>query len=69
MCDVPPHLRWYHLRKQMGRALALQYRYSVGANALKAWRAEAKYGTACKAKVMGMLYKTDKQVRCISIQA
>ena len=55
--------RWFHLRKQMGRALALQYRYSIGAKALKAWRVEAKYQVTCKTKVMGMLYKTDKQRR------
>ena len=58
----PPLPRWYHLRKQMGRALALQYRYSVGVKVLGEWRGVARHRRLCKAKAMGLLYKTGKQV-------
>ena len=46
----------------MGRALVLQYRLSVGTQALRAWLGVARHQTQAKAKVMGMLYKTSKQV-------
>ena len=46
----------------MGRALVLQYRLSVGTQALRAWRGVARHQVQAKAKVMGMLYKTSKQV-------
>ena len=46
----------------MGRALALQYRYSVGVKVLGEWRGVARHRRLCKAKAMGLLYKTGKQV-------
>ena len=47
----------------MGRALVLQYRFSVGTRALRAWHGVARRQVQVKAKVMSMIYRTNKQVR------
>jgi hypothetical protein len=54
--------RWYHLSHQMGRALALKYRYSVGVKALMAWHEVALYQSGCKGKVLLLWNRTDQRV-------
>ncbi|GAX75802.1 hypothetical protein CEUSTIGMA_g3245.t1 [Chlamydomonas eustigma] len=52
-------LRWYHLSHQMGRALALKYRYSMGVKALMAWHEVASYQIGCKTKILLLWNRTD----------
>ncbi len=56
-------LRWYALRRQMGKALVAKHRLVVKQRCLAAWRAHAGYQRELRIKWTTRLAKTNMQVR------